>query len=32
MKCLVSFISLNKLNFLSNIEVFPFMRVLQIQF
>jgi len=30
MKCLVSFISLNKLNFPSNMDVFPFMRASQI--
>jgi len=30
-KCLVSFISLNKLNFPSNIDVFPFTRASQIQ-
>jgi len=31
MKCLISFISLNKLNFPSNIDVFPFTRASQIQ-
>jgi len=31
MKCLVSFISLNKLNFPSNMDVFPFTRASQIQ-
>jgi len=31
MKCLVSFISLNKLNFSSNMDVFPFTRASQIQ-
>jgi len=31
MKCLVSFISLNKLNFPSNMNVFPFTRASQIQ-
>jgi len=31
MKCLISFISLNKLNFPSNMDVFPFTRASQIQ-
>ena len=31
MKCLVSFISLNKLNFPSNMDVFPFTRASQIE-
>jgi len=31
MKCLISFISLNKLNFTSNMDVFPFTRASQIQ-
>jgi len=31
MKCLVSFISLNKLNFPGNMDVFPFTRASQIQ-
>ena len=31
MKCLISYISLNKLNFLSNMNVFPFMTASQIQ-
>jgi len=31
MKCLISFISLNKLNFPSNMDFFPFTRASQIQ-
>jgi len=31
MKCLISFISLNKLNFPGNMDVFPFTRASQIQ-